>query len=30
MLDGVFEEVELAILREWPSKAEALTKRGIT
>jgi chromosome partitioning protein len=30
MLDSVFEEVELAILREWPSKAEALTKRGIT
>jgi chromosome partitioning protein len=30
MLDGVFEEVELAVLREWPSKAEALTRRGIT
>jgi chromosome partitioning protein len=30
MMDSVFEEVELAILREWPSKASDLVKRGIT
>jgi chromosome partitioning protein len=30
MMDGVFEEVELAVLREWPSKATALSQRGIT
>jgi chromosome partitioning protein len=30
MMDAVFEEVELAVLREWPSKAEALSQRGIT
>ena len=30
MMDGVFEEIELAILREWPSKAAALSQRGIT
>jgi chromosome partitioning protein len=30
MMDGVFEEIELAILREWPSKAGQLSKRGIT
>jgi len=30
MMDAVFTEVELAILREWPSKAAALSARGIT
>ena len=30
MMDSVFEEIELAILREWPSKAAALSQRGIT
>jgi len=30
MMDSVFEEIELAILREWPSKAGALSQRGIT
>jgi chromosome partitioning protein len=30
MMSAVFEEVELSILREWPSKAGALSKRGIT
>ena len=30
MLDNVFGEIELAILREWPSKATALSQRGIT
>jgi chromosome partitioning protein len=30
MMDGVFEEIELAILREWPSKALELSQRGIT
>jgi chromosome partitioning protein len=30
MMDGVFEEIELAILREWPSKAQELSQRGIT
>jgi chromosome partitioning protein len=30
MMDGVFEEIELAILREWPSKAQELSRRGIT
>jgi hypothetical protein len=29
MLDGVFAEIELAILREWPSKAAELGQRGI-
>jgi chromosome partitioning protein len=30
MMDNVFAEVELSILREWPSKATALSQRGIT
>ena len=30
MMDSVFEEVELAVLREWPSKATALSQRGVT
>jgi chromosome partitioning protein len=30
MMSAVFEEVELSILREWPSKAAALSQRGIT
>jgi chromosome partitioning protein len=30
MMNSVFEEVELAILREWPSKAGQLSQRGIT
>jgi chromosome partitioning protein len=30
MMDGVFEELEFAILREWPSKAGQLSQRGIT
>jgi chromosome partitioning protein len=30
MMDAVFSEVELAILREWPSKATALSQQGIT
>ncbi|HTC52844.1 MAG TPA: AAA family ATPase [Steroidobacteraceae bacterium] len=30
MMSAVFEEVELSILREWPSKAGALSQRGIT
>jgi chromosome partitioning protein len=29
MLDGVFAEIELAILREWPSKAAKLSQQGI-
>lgn len=29
MLDGVFEEIELRILREWPSKRAALLQKGI-
>jgi chromosome partitioning protein len=29
MLDGVFAEIELAILREWPSKGAELSQRGI-
>lgn len=29
MLDGVFGEIELRILREWPSKRALLQKRGI-
>jgi chromosome partitioning protein len=29
MLDSVFEEIEFAIMREWPSKAQALSQRGI-
>ena len=28
MMDGVFGEIELAILREWPSKRAALSARG--
>jgi chromosome partitioning protein len=30
MMDSVFSEVEFAILREWPSKAAALSQQGIT
>ena len=30
MMDGVFGEIELAVLREWPSKAQELSKRGLT
>jgi chromosome partitioning protein len=30
MMDGVFGELEFAILREWPSKAGQLSQRGIT
>ncbi len=30
MMGSVFEEIELSILREWPSKAAALSQRGIT
>jgi chromosome partitioning protein len=30
MMSAVFEEVELSILREWPSKAGELSQRGIT
>jgi chromosome partitioning protein len=30
MMDSVFSEVALAILREWPSKAAALSQQGIT
>ena len=30
MMGSVFEEIELAVLREWPSKAAALSQRGIT
>jgi chromosome partitioning protein len=29
MLDGVFAEIELSILREWPSKGTELSQRGI-
>jgi chromosome partitioning protein len=29
MMDGVFGEIELAILREWPSKQAALNAKGI-
>jgi chromosome partitioning protein len=29
MLDGVFEEIELRVLREWPSKRAALLQKGI-
>ena len=29
MLDGVFGEIELAILREWPSKGVELSQRGV-
>jgi chromosome partitioning protein len=29
MMDSVFGEIELAILREWPSKSAALTQRAI-
>lgn len=30
MMDAVFEDVELALLREWPSKAALLNQRGLT
>jgi hypothetical protein len=30
MMDAVFEEVEVAFLRIWPSKAGQLAERGIT
>jgi chromosome partitioning protein len=30
MMDSVFDEVELAFLREWPSKAGSLVARGIS
>ena len=30
MMNSVFEEIELAVLREWPSKAAELSARGIT
>jgi chromosome partitioning protein len=30
MMDAVFAEIELAILREWPSKAAELSQRGVT
>jgi chromosome partitioning protein len=30
MMNAVFGDVELALLREWPSKAQQLTQRGIT
>jgi chromosome partitioning protein len=30
MMDNVFAEIELSLLREWPSKATALSQRGIT
>jgi chromosome partitioning protein len=30
MLDNVFGEIEVAILKEWPSKRAALSARGIT
>jgi chromosome partitioning protein len=29
MMNNVFEEIELAVLREWPSKAAELTQRAI-
>jgi chromosome partitioning protein len=29
MLDGVFDEIELRVLREWPSKRAALHEKGI-
>jgi hypothetical protein len=29
-MDSVFAEIELSLLREWPSKAGALSQRGIT
>lgn len=30
MMNSVFEEIELSILREWPSKQAQLSQRGIT
>jgi chromosome partitioning protein len=30
MMDNVFAEIELSLLREWPSKAAELSQRGIT
>jgi chromosome partitioning protein len=30
MMDAVFAEIELAVLREWPSKARELSQRGVT
>ena len=29
MMDSVFEEIEVAFLREWPSKAAGLVQRGV-
>jgi len=29
MMNSVFEEVEVAFLRDWPSKAQALVERGV-
>ena len=29
MLDGIFSEIELRVLREWPSKRAELQKKGI-
>jgi hypothetical protein len=29
MLDGVFGEIEIRILREWPSKRAMLNEKGI-
>jgi hypothetical protein len=29
MLDGIFGEIELRLMREWPSKRVALQERGI-
>jgi chromosome partitioning protein len=30
MMDSVFSEIELSLLREWPSKAAQLSQRGVT
>jgi hypothetical protein len=29
MMDNVFGEIEVALLKEWPSKQAYLSKRGI-
>jgi hypothetical protein len=29
MMDSVFEEIEVAFLRDWPSKAAGLVQRGV-
>jgi hypothetical protein len=29
MMDNVFGEIEVALLKEWPSKREELSERGI-